>query len=86
MKLTPVTPIGKRTMVTFHGDYEVDAFPPSPRGRALRDLRVELGQGLRETARALGLSAVQLSDLERGRATTDWDEIERRLRAIGGKS
>lgn len=82
--LTPVAPIGKRIMATFHGRYEVDDYPPSPRGRAVRDLRVELGLGLRDTAMALGLTAVQLSDLERGRATTDWDEVERRVRALAG--
>lgn len=55
-----------------------DAFPPEAEaaGRELRRLRVEVaGLTLREAAKALGISIVQLSDLERGRARCDGDAV-----------
>lgn len=72
MEITPVEPIGKCVAVTLHGDFEMDQYPPSPRGVALRRLRVGLELGLREASRKLGISAVNLSRLEMGKATCDW--------------
>lgn len=62
----------------------LDTYPPSPRGERLRALRVELGLGLREAARALGVKASELSGLEFGRARladeAEWDRAEAMIR------
>lgn len=44
-------------------------------GRETREIRVMLGWNLGETSRRLGISVVQLCDLERGRARCDRDEF-----------
>lgn len=41
-------------------------YPPSPEGEKLRKERQRAGLGLGEGARALGLSAMEMSQLERG--------------------
>jgi hypothetical protein len=88
LELVNVAPTG-REMVRGFGhrldgspiyEWEEDVYPPSPEGRRLRDLRIELGLGLRESCALLEITAVQLSSLERGRATCDWAQAERMLR------
>lgn len=51
-----------------HGFQRVDmpVYPDEPRGKALRDLRVACGLGLREAAAILGIRAVRLSNVESG--------------------
>lgn len=91
--VTAVEPIGKRTTFAhvnrgdqphYFGFIEIDAYPPHPRGTALRDLRVAAGVGLREASKRLGLSAVDLSGVEMGSKTfTDeamWGAAEALLR------
>ena len=81
--LIPVAPIGTERSMAFVNpggprEVELDVYPPSPRGDALRNLRVGCDLGLRECARALGLSPVDVSALENGRATLsadDWCEL-----------
>lgn len=88
--IKPVAPIG-RGMARGFGhksdgtpiyEWEMDVYPPSPKGKELRNLRKELDLGLRETSKALGISAVDLSSLEHGRATCDWELIFRMVRGI----
>lgn len=58
------------------GEFEMPTYPPSPMGERLRDERQRRDFGLRETARALGLRAEQVSGLEHGRYTVDdWDAL-----------
>ncbi len=64
----------------YWGEIGLPAYPDSPQGRELRDLRVRLGLSLRQACAALGLSAVDCSLLERGGAECDWEEAARRLR------
>lgn len=69
-----VAPIGKRKAVGFrcpggYAEWEEPVYPESPRGEALRESRVRYGVGLRELANRLGLSPVEVSNLERGRST-----------------
>lgn len=76
--LIPVEPIGRertRAFVCPGGLREVerDVFPPSP-GEALRDTRIAFSLGLRETAKLLELTPVELSHLERGSATMSAEE------------
>ena len=89
-----VEPIGKRKIFAhIHhadrphewGEIEIDDYPPSPEGKKLRDLRVQLGIGLREASRLLGLTAVQLSSVERGGAVLDWTEAAKVLRNSRGE-
>lgn len=79
MTVIPVQPIGSHrsmafvTRTTGCGLAEVEAqeFPSENVhwGQALRDFRLTLDLSLREAANVLGLSAVDMSSLERGRAT-----------------
>jgi DNA-binding XRE family transcriptional regulator len=80
----PVEPIGTRTAYAhvnrgdkphYWGPVEFPDFPPSPEGDALRELRMRLRVTLREAAQYLGLSAVDVSALERGAATAAWPEV-----------
>lgn len=67
------------------GEIQIPDYPPSPRGRALKNLRTRLGLTLREASRRLGLRVVEYSRLEYGAAVVDnWDEAERILRHGGG--
>lgn len=54
-------------------EIEVPVYPKDAvaSGRELRDARVTRGINLRDAAKLLGISVVQLSDLERGRARCD---------------
>ena len=66
----PNTPIGKRWCYTMHGAVQDDRFSPeaAQAGEEIRALRSSLVVGLREGSRAIGMSAVDLSSLETGRA------------------
>lgn len=45
---------------------QMPTYPPNPQGQMLRDLRVALHLSLREAAKALEITAVDLSAVERG--------------------
>lgn len=60
-------------------------WPHSPHGEELRNLRRACSVGLREAAKRAGLTAEQLSGLERGRydlSPEDWMGLRRK---IGGE-
>lgn len=74
LKILDVTPVGSTPSVCdlvapIGNHHELPVYPESPRGKALRDLRVSRGLSLREAARAAGLSDERLGGLERGRYT-----------------
>ena len=81
MTLLPVASAGTRFAMTSRGTIIEPVYPPSPRGEALRVWRVRTADmTLRDGAAALGLSAVDLSDLEAGRATLseeDWNALDK---------
>lgn len=53
---------------------------PTSEGRALRDARVRAGLSLREAAKRLRWSAVELGEVERGVAgVDDWEAVWARL-------
>lgn len=87
--ITPVAPIGRSIHLGFghlaDGSpvyaWEADDYPPSPEGKSLRDERRRLDMGLRQAAKALGISAAQLSSLETGQATCDWEVARKMLLA-----
>lgn len=88
LRTTPVEPIGTITHRTFFenrfcGDRAVLEYPPSPGGDALRSERLYICLPELDAAKRLGLSAVEYSELERGRRTCDWDEAMRLLREGG---
>jgi hypothetical protein len=64
------------------GPMMLDDYPDSPEGDALRDFRTARRIGLREASARLGISAVHLSNLERGAAVCDW-ELVREI--VGGE-
>jgi hypothetical protein len=84
-RIRKVEPIGTRTVYGHQnrgdqphvwGPIDLPEYPPSPNGARLRARRVELDLSLREAARVLGFSAVELNGLERGsHATDDWDAL-----------
>lgn len=88
MKVLPVEPIGTNRSPAFvdwydeksgtmKGEFrEVDmpAYPLSPCGEAMRHLRVLAGLSLRDAAKMFGISAVDLSSLERGSAKLSDEE------------
>jgi hypothetical protein len=89
LTITPVDAIGRERGFGHKSDgtpiyeWEIDIFPPSPNGKKLRELRNELDLGLRESAKALGISATDLSSLEHGRATcAEWEELFQALREV----
>lgn len=89
--ITPVDAIGRETVCGFGRksdgtsfyEWEVDVFPTSPNGKKLRELRKDRDIGLRDAAKALGISATELSSLERGSATcAEWEELFQALREV----
>lgn len=92
--IRPRAPIGKRTVyghvatTSGHawGPIEIDDFGECPDAREFRCLRVSLGLGLRQAARALGLTPTQLSSVERGQCDADFAAMSDALRveAAGG--
>lgn len=83
MKLLDVTPIGYERGAAFVSrargcgleDVRTPVYPASAHAGALHTLRRVAGLGLRDAASVLGLRAVELSALERGRVTPE-DESE----------
>jgi hypothetical protein len=61
------------------GKIRISNHPERPEGIALRKLRVSLGLTLGDGARRLGIKVIEMSGLERGVYTTDWEEAKRRL-------
>lgn len=59
---------------------DVQVYPPSPRGEALRSLRRKIPLSSREAAAKIGISGAELGKLERGEATLgsdqEWDRAE----------
>ncbi len=89
----PVAPIAVRKSGAFvectdarkSGYQMVDwpVYPPSPRGEAVRELRMRTALGLGSAARLFGVSVVTWSGLERGGVTLsdgDWELVETELR------
>lgn len=81
LEYEPVDPIGKETVYGHQhradgnhvwGPFDVDKYPESREGKALRDLRVRLDLGWRDAARALHMSLLAYSALERGAAKCNW--------------
>lgn len=78
LKLRDVPSTGMRTGMTIHGPLTLPDYPPSPEAAALRQARVDAGISLREMARRLGISAVDLSAVERGsKVPEDWGALWR---------
>ncbi len=91
-RITPVEPTGSRSggagFICRTGGQggavarmpDVRTYPPSPRGEALRALRVRIGLGARAAAAKIGISGADLGRLERGEATlesdNEWDRAE----------
>lgn len=80
----PVAPIGKTTVYGHQnrgdephvwGPLEIDDYPTSSEGRALRDFRRAHHIGLRDASARLDVSAVHVSNLERGAATCNWELV-----------
>lgn len=84
--VVPVAPIGSHETVAhvnrghLGSGFEViavDDYPPHPRGDALRAARVDVSLGLRDAAKILGVTPVDLSAVEHGRASfasdAEWD-------------
>lgn len=88
LSLIPVQPIAKRssTVLACPGGklvtFEENVYPPSEHGGTLRQHRVGYELSLRETAKLLGLKAVDLSALEAGRATLSHDDWVRAFDAL----
>jgi hypothetical protein len=96
--VTPVAPTGTETVNAFwdgvdaqgndvggFGPVERPVYPESPLGEALRKERVRRSLGLGEFARAVGLTPVQLSALEHGKAKTTpegWAALGRALATL----
>ncbi len=86
--LTTVAPIGFRdgpAFVTCETGCGMETvrrhiYPPSWGTWKLRNLRVSLGLSLRDAAMLLGIEPVEVSDLECGKASTDWRIVEALLR------
>lgn len=96
LHLRAVTPIGQKQGYGFacgpNGGglalLTTDEYPPHPTGQLVRDLRVTLGIALRDASKALGLTAVELSSLERGSAELadevgGFQEVVRRFITMG---
>jgi hypothetical protein len=88
LRTLPVTPIGSTRPVgedsSMHRE-GLPKYPESPRGKALRDVRVARGISLREAASAVGISVVRFGELERGRRTLSeeqWDLLLRRIATL----
>jgi len=57
-------------------DIRMPLYDVSPEAHALSALRKEIGLGLRDAASKLGIRAIELSELERGRLVPEnWSKI-----------
>lgn len=87
-----VEPIGTRTVRGFAcradgsaiNEWTEPEYPDYPDGRALRQLRLDLQLILREAAAILGMSATDLSALERGRRRFVQGSFERACEVLRG--
>lgn len=92
MKLIPLPlrPAGKTVAfvctATGGGLAEVDHYEGTEEGDQLRAQRVAVGLGLREAARRVGLSVVDLLRLETGRATLSPENWRALLEKMGAAS
>jgi hypothetical protein len=79
-----VQPVGREKSVAFVSgpnvsgfrEVEMDVYPHSPRGEALRGCRMQGYLTIRDAAKRLGIRCVEYCDLERGKATLldeDWE-------------
>jgi len=90
-KLIDVAPIGNREVAYLckpGTTISLPEYPESKDGECLRDIRVGADLSLRELAQRLGVKAVDLSDLERGRKTlrpNDWRKLFEALPEICGE-
>ncbi|HEY3498026.1 MAG TPA: helix-turn-helix transcriptional regulator [Polyangiaceae bacterium] len=84
INITEVPPIGTREVVGFwdgrdehdnpiggYGPVKLPEYPPHPKGKALRALRVGSGVSARVLANHVGVKASVIYGLENGRHTTD---------------
>lgn len=92
--VTPVAPIERRSTPAFvdgpghHGVGSVTVlrYPESPRGVAMRELRLLAEVKVSDLSRALRIDSAEVHGLERGRRTTDdagWMEITTTLFRLG---
>jgi hypothetical protein len=86
--LVHVEPVGRQKTFAFVNpggfeEVEMAVYPEATReaGGRLRTARVGLHMGLREASQRLGLSAVELSAVERGAMTGDVDAMIAELEA-----
>jgi hypothetical protein len=86
--LVHVEPVGRQKTFAFVNpggleEIEMLVYPEATResGDRLRAARVALGMGLRAASQRLGLSAVELSAVERGAMTGDVDAMIAELEA-----
>lgn len=92
MKLIPLPlrPAGKTVAFvctsTGGGLAEVDHYEGTVEGDRLRACRVAVGLGLREAAKRVGLSALDLSCLETGRVTLSPEDWRSLLEKMGSAS
>lgn len=72
-------PAGTRAAITLHGSIAADIYPVGAalEGLALRRARVARRLGLREAAAALGMSASEMTRIERGEVEFDDPEVAR---------
>ena len=96
-EVVKVEPVGERESFAFvmrktcaMEQIVVPVYPASPLGDDMRTVRVMLGLGIREVARALGLDPEQYSGIEWGRytfvAATDWDNALSVLKSLGTRA
>lgn len=77
---------GRRVIDTYRGpkaSHHRVVHEQTAEGIRLNRRRVELGLSLVPCARGLGVSPRELSDLENGRAVTDWGDVFQRLEELG---
>lgn len=89
-RLTPVAPLGSEMLLrdVRGAARELHRYPASPQGAQLQLRRCGLGVDRRAAAAALGLTASDIEDLERGRAVlaseAEWRRAEQALREAAG--
>jgi hypothetical protein len=97
VKIVPAIPVRHERSVAFvtrqrgcsMEEIRSPVFDLSPRAEKLHALRLGLGLGLRDAASQMGIRAVELSGLERGRMVpsraADWALLEERLVGSGSR-
>ena len=84
MNITWVKPIGMQAALLPCGQTggAVPVYPDSPRGAKLRAIRLNARLGLNDAAERLGVTAVELSAVERGAAILDEDDWKSACRIL----